>query len=497
MSEANVPEGWLLTTMDNISNVVSGGTPSSKVSEYFRKPTEGIAWLTPADLSNYNKKYIAHGKRDISDLGYEKSSAKLIPKGSVLFTSRAPIGYVVIAENEISTNQGFKSFVITKYTSSEYLYYYLKSLKDYANLRGTGTTFKEISGKTCKTFPFLMPPLPEQQQIAKLLDDHLDMVEVIKTKLGKVQSLLVTFRQSVLVDAVSGRLTEGWREKNQINLIIDSYDLIKKERENLYGKKFKKPVFLKDKPLRKLPQNWQWISIDTACLKITDGTHHSPKTHTVGEYKYITSKNVRNGFMDLSKISYVDEHTHKEIYSRCDVKLGDVLLVKDGANTGLCCVNNLSEPFSLLSSVGLLRTASFVEAKYLQYYFWSPIGKVFIEGMMGGTAIKRLTLTKIMKLPLSLPPLKEQSEIVRRVEEFFALADHIEVQVQSASEKVSLLTQSILAKAFRGELTADWRAQNPELVTGDNSAEALLAKITEAKVLATQTRKKPKRKPKK
>mgnify|MGYP001943073394 CR=1 FL=1 len=245
----------------------------------------------------------------------------------------------------------------------------------------------------------------------------------------------------------------------------------------LLDKKTKKLVGIEDFPEIEIPKTWVWQSLDESSLRITDGTHFSPKSTSSGDFMYITSKNVRAGYIDLTKISYVDEITHRGIYKRCDVKKGDVLYVKDGANTGLACVNTIEEEISLLSSVGVFKVCSFVNPKYLEHYLNSPMGRKLMLGMMGGTAIPRLTLTKLAKAPFSLPPIKEQTQIVRRVEELFAFADQIEKQVKNAQARVNNLTQSILAKAFRGELTAQWRADNPDLISGENSAAALLAKI--------------------
>jgi type I restriction enzyme S subunit len=136
--------------------------------------------LAPRDLTGYSKVYISHGDRFITEKGLKKSSTRLMPKGSVLLTSRAPIGYVVIAENEICTNQGFKSLVPKKdLCNSEFLYYWIKSNVDYLQQLGTGTTFAEISGSVVKNIDISLPPLPEQKAIAEVLsslDDKIDLI---------------------------------------------------------------------------------------------------------------------------------------------------------------------------------------------------------------------------------------------------------------------------------------------------------------------------------
>ncbi len=210
-----LPEGWVEIKISQVAKVVAGGTPKAGDSNNFAESGTSIAWLTPADLSKYKSSYISYGKRDLSQVGYDSSSAKLLPKGSLLFSSRAPIGYVVIASNDISTNQGFKNFVFEGNINSLYAYYYLTSIRSLAESLGTGTTFKEISGATAKTLPFILPPLAEQAVISQTLDILLAQVDNIKARIDNIPKILKIFRQSVLAAAVSGKLTEEWRGVNE------------------------------------------------------------------------------------------------------------------------------------------------------------------------------------------------------------------------------------------------------------------------------------------
>jgi len=174
------PGSWIHAEIGEIADVVAGGTPKAGDPSNFAAPGTAIAWLTPADLSKYKAKSISHGARDLSQKGLTSSSAKLMPQGSVLFSSRAPIGYVVIAKNTISTNQGFKSFVFPGEVDPSFVYYYLHSIRNLAESRGTGTTFKELSGANAKKLPFLLVPYAEQKQIAAKLDDLLPQVDTLK-----------------------------------------------------------------------------------------------------------------------------------------------------------------------------------------------------------------------------------------------------------------------------------------------------------------------------
>ena len=151
----NANSEWKIGTISDLGNVVGGGTPSKKVEEYYTD--SGIAWITPKDLSNDKSKFIIHGETDITDLGLAKSSATLMPKGTVLFSSRAPIGYIAIADGDVSTNQGFKSIVPFENIGTAYIYYFLKENLSAIENVASGSTFKEVSGSTMKNFSTVIP----------------------------------------------------------------------------------------------------------------------------------------------------------------------------------------------------------------------------------------------------------------------------------------------------------------------------------------------------
>jgi type I restriction enzyme S subunit len=150
-----IPEGWEVKTAGEVATVVGGGTPSTKIEEYYSD--NGIPWLSPKDLSGYEWKYISKGAKDITELGLQKSSAKMMPAGTVVFSSRAPIGYVAIAENDLCTNQGFKSLIPDKGVPGEYLFQFLKANTDMIDSVASGSTFKEVSGSAIKGLNVVVP----------------------------------------------------------------------------------------------------------------------------------------------------------------------------------------------------------------------------------------------------------------------------------------------------------------------------------------------------
>ena len=162
--------------ISEIGKVVGGGTPSTKHAEYYSK--NGIAWITPKDLSDYHKKYIGHGAKDISEEGLKNSSAKLLPVDSILVSSRAPIGYVAMAGTDLATSQGFKSIVPnTSKVMPEYLYYLMLKSKDKLEQIASGSTFKEISGKGMSNFTVDISELKEQKEIVQKLNPIFKKIE--------------------------------------------------------------------------------------------------------------------------------------------------------------------------------------------------------------------------------------------------------------------------------------------------------------------------------
>lgn len=167
---------WIECKISDIGNVVGGATPSTKKPENYEKGT--IAWITPKDLSTFTERYIRRGERNISETGLKSCSTYLLPKNTVLFSSRAPIGYVAIAANEVCTNQGFKSVVPNDNIDPLFLYYLLKYNKKKIERAGSGTTFKEVSGKTMKDIVVYVPKNKKiQERISSLLGTIDDKIE--------------------------------------------------------------------------------------------------------------------------------------------------------------------------------------------------------------------------------------------------------------------------------------------------------------------------------
>ena len=192
IDKENLPEGWRIGTLEDLGEIIGGATPSTNNPDLWCD--NGISWLSPADLSKKSCKFISKGAKDITELGYNSCSTKLLPKGSILFSSRAPIGLMAITTKELCTNQGFKSIVPQKDYGSEYVYYYLLSIKDKIAEENTGSTFDEVSGQTMKEYPAVLP----SKQVTDKFSEQLRPImynqffkEQENEKLTELQSLLL------------------------------------------------------------------------------------------------------------------------------------------------------------------------------------------------------------------------------------------------------------------------------------------------------------------
>ena len=195
-----IPEGWRVGQLSEICEIVGGGTPSKAKAEYYTE--NGIHWLTPKDLSISCKKFTSRGLDDITELGYKNSSARLMPKGTVLFSSRAPIGYITIAKNPICTNQGFKS-AIPEIAGSAFLYYYLKFNTDNIENLSSGSTFKEASGALMKSLAVAIPPKEVFDEFEAIMTSYFSNQENLEMEIHQYESV----RDSLLPRLMSGEIT--------------------------------------------------------------------------------------------------------------------------------------------------------------------------------------------------------------------------------------------------------------------------------------------------
>lgn len=299
---------------------------------------------------------------------------------------------------------------------NNYAFYFLKSKYFEINTRAKGSGTPHVDPDLLWNYTILLPPLPEQRRIVAKIEELFSGLDHGIASLKKAKEQLKVYRQSVLKWAFEGGMLSS-------------------------------------------KTKWKKGTLNDVCIKVQDGSHFSPKItfkdYQIGRYLYITSKNIRNNYLDLSRVEYVDEDFHNSIYNRCNPEYGDVLLTKDGVNTGNVAINCIHDPISLLSSVCLLKPdQQIMTPQYLCYYLQSPQGYRNITGEMTGTAIKRIILKKIKEATILFPNLYFQEKIVQEIESRFSVADNLEKTIDQSLQQAEALRQSILKRAFEGKLVA-------------------------------------------
>lgn len=319
-------------------------------------------------------------------------------------------------------------------------------------------------------------PWHEQKAIADKLDTLLAQVENTKARLDRIPQILKRFRQSVLAAAVSGKLTEEWRQNNQVTPVDESLADIARCRAKIVRSRNKESQSHLVGEEYSIPDTWRWVSLDALAGQIVDGAHHTPKYVDTG-VPFLSVKDIRDGEIDFSDSKYISAEQHAELSKRCSPALGDLLITKSGT-IGRTAIVKGSREFSLFVSVALIKPASsLVDMKYIDIALQKWVNEIDVSSRIVGTAVKNLHLQDMRVLAIPFAPIEEQAEIVRRVGELIEVVNGVEEKVAEATNRVNNLTQSVLAKAFRGELTKQWREDNSVLINGENSAEALLEKI--------------------
>ncbi|MBC7822075.1 MAG: restriction endonuclease subunit S, partial [Planctomycetaceae bacterium] len=277
------------------------------------------------------------------------------------------------------------------------------------------------------------PPLAEQRRIVGKLELLLGKVSSSQQRLSRVPGLLKRFRQSVLAAACSGKLTADWREENEA-VPIDSPTEI-------------------DIPtgFPTLPESWSWTTLESVCVNVVDCPHSTPKWTDAGKL-CIRTTNFRPGILDLSEVRFVSAATFNERIERLRPEPGDIVYSREGGILGIACQIPPSVQLCLGQRMMLFRVGSEYTATLLMHWLNSSVITHRVQELTGGSASPHLNVRDIKAFPTPLPPLSEQQEIVRRVEKLFAFADQIEARLRQAQAHVDRLTQSLLAKAFRGEL---------------------------------------------
>lgn len=443
-----LPKGWVWTRLEDACiELIGGGTPSRAVSEYFGGD---IIWLTPTEVPKDKIVVLNDSRERITESGLRNSSARIIPKDSVLLTSRASIGYVAIAGRKVTTNQGFASFVCSNAIYNFYLAHWLWANKDKLESNATGTTFKEISKSKLREFEFPLPPLAEQHRIVAKIEELFTELDVGVESLKKAKAELKRYRQSVLKHAFEGKLTETWRKKNN-------------------GLKAELPEesVLTGEGLAKLPEEWCWVNVGVLSKLIHYGYTASSTNEPVGP-KMLRITDIQNNSVNWDAVPYCKiEPEEKQKYL---LKEGDLVFARTGATVGKSFLIRRNIPETVFASYLIrLILSDYVEKAFVYNFFQSNEYWLQIRKGQIGIGQPNVNSQVLSRIVLPLPPLAEQHRIVAEIERRFSVVKEVEKTVERSLKESGRLRQSILKRAFEGKLVP----QDPK----DEPAELLLERI--------------------
>jgi type I restriction enzyme S subunit len=503
MTEMLTPEGWQWIPMTEVAQLETGHTPSRKHPEYW---DGDIPWIGIKDARQHHGQVINETLQQVTQLGLDHSASRLLPERTVCLSRTASVGYSLIMGRPMATSQDFVNWLCSDVLDPEFLMQLFIAEKESLLTFGKGTTHTTIYFPEVKAFHVCLPPLAEQRRIVSKIESLQERSSRARRALSEVGPLLAQFRQSVLRAAFSGRLTADWRAANPdvepaselLSRIrterrhrweqseLAKYEAKGKQPPNNWRDKYKEPEPVDEPGLPELPDGWCWTRAEGVCEYITKGTT-PPKgkmTQDGGDVRFLKVGNLTfTGALDFAKENaYIDAKTHNTgVYSRSRIYPGDVLMNLVGPPLGkVSLIPPEIEQSNVNQAVAIFRPINGLRATYLTLALTTPsILERIVSRAKQTSGQRNLTLDLSRGLPLPLAPSEEQAEIVRLAQFSLDLIDSLEAILAESESDLTQLDQSILAKAFRGELVR----QDPR----DEPASELLARIRQQREARTTT----------
>ena len=386
---------WEYKKIGDICIVERGGSPRP-INQFITDDENGINWIKIGDTTE--SMYITETAQKIKPEGMKKS--RYVQPGDFLLSNSMSFGRPYILKIDGCIHDGWlvlrdKDDLFDK----RFLYYYLSSKTTYEKFKSmaVGGVVNNLNSEMVRKVDVPIPSKMEQAKTADVLD--------------KLNSVIVMYQQEI----------------QKLDKLIQAR----------FVEMFGNPILN--------PMGWGKKCLKDVCTKLNDGTHFSPESFEVGEYKYVTAKNIKLSGFDFSNISYVSEEVHRPIFERCNPEYEDVLYIKDGATTGIAMVNTLKEEFTLLSSVALLKQ----DRKIMNGYFLTALLNnedmyTNIRNNMGGAAITRLTIAKLNSIKVMVPPIDLQNQFAAFVQQ----VNKSKFEIQKSLEKTQLLFDSLMQEYF-------------------------------------------------
>lgn len=471
------PESWQKVELNKIVKIQNGyAFKSSKFNSEYR----GMPLIRIRDIKNSSSETFYEG--DILE-EYIVNEGDLLIGMDGDFNSNLWKGIPALLNQRVCRLFPNENIILKKL-----VYYGLPEFLNKINENTSSTTVKHLSSKSIGEIPFPLPPLSEQNRIVEKLDRLFGQLEVIKSSMEKIPVLLKNFRQQVLTQAVTGKLTEEWREGKELEDVNKYYKRIETDLIENYKALVEKAIQsgntkpknqknnkISDKGdpiLQDIPNTWKYYRAEELCYLITDGVHFKPNYIENG-VKFLSVKNVRPFKINSDNCKFISEEDHLKYIQRCNPETGDILYTKVGATYGYAAKIDLAFDFSIFVSLALIKPSKLLNSSYIELLFNSPIIFNQANFKVSGIGVPDLHLVEIRDFKIPLASLEEQQEIVLRVESLFSKADAIEEKYKNLKAKIETLPQTILHKAFKGELS--------EQLETDGDARDLLEEIVALK----------------
>lgn len=478
-----LPKWWATATINDLIGSEGLFTDGDWVESKDQDPEGANRLLQLADIGD--GVFLNKSSRFLNDEQFDRLNCTELKEGDVLVARMpAPLGRAclmpAIGQRCLTVVDVAAIRIGATGISNKWLMHFINAPEFRLEIesKASGTTRKRISRGNLGGIALPVPPSAEQVRITTALDDMLAQVGTLKARLDTLPSLIKRFRQSVLASAVSGRLTEGWRGVNELINVKILLNEIAVERSGLKARKLLKAsagCFDAVEELYPLPCNsWEWVCFSQICRNENNALKAGPfgsalkKSDCVQTgHKVYGQEHVISGNEEL--ITYfIDEDKFRDLQA-CRVGAGDILISLVGTIGKVLVLSEKAETGIINPRLVKISAHPDVSRDYLKVYLDSPIAHGFFRRFSHGGTMEILNLGILKELPIPFPSIAEQTEIVRRVEQLFAFADQLEARLADARQRVDALTQSILAKAFRGELVP----QDPN----DEPASVLLERI--------------------
>lgn len=397
-------KGWQIKTLGAVCEVMNGGTPKTGVHEYW---DGSHLWITPAEMGKRISPYVSDTERKITDLGLRDSSARMLPPNSVILSSRAPIGHLVINTKPMATNQGCKGLIPGSQLQHKFLYFYLSSIVDLLNLLGTGATFKELSGGKLKEVAIPVPPLPEQQRIVGILDEAFEGIVTAtanaEKNLHNARALFESHLQSVFT-----KRGKGWEEKTMGAATAGVFT-------GPFGSLLHKSDYVENG------------------IPLVNPAH-------------ITETGIEP---DYSKT--VSKQTAKRLESYI-LSQGDIVIGRRGEMGRCALVTEAEDGWLCGTGSFFIKPSSRCDPRYLVRFLRSEGCKKRLEQLAGGAVMPNLSNTALADLTMELPPLEQQKVVVKEIDSLAAETQRLESIYQHKLAALDELKKSLLHQAFSGAL---------------------------------------------